>query len=84
MPLPELNSLPTLGDFGQAAKDAATAAAKAAATGALPGTGLIFGFSAGNIVIIILGLLLIAAGIFSIKEVKETAGTVAKVAASAA
>lgn len=75
MPLQALNPLKPLSDFGQTIASVATAAGSAIASGAQMATGQkstpsITGFFASNI-LVILGLLLIVAGLFSFDKTRE-------------
>lgn len=84
-PLPTLDSLPTLDQLGQAASavsDAVSSAASGAASDGL--TSLRFASSPTRIVMSILGLLLIAAGIFGFDRTREVITKSAAAAAAAA
>ena len=91
--LPALNSLPSFSDSSTSlGTTVAIVAASTAADAVLPGSGfLLGGLPLTRIILVVLGLLLFAAGIFSFEKTREIistttekAGQVAKVAAVAA
>lgn len=95
-----LTSLPTLPELGTALEQGASAGLAGAATALNPiGTaqtaatkaatqlgsgGTLFGYSVTKLTMIALGLILVAAGIFSFKETREVLVTAGKAAATAA
>lgn len=90
MSLPSLDDLSSIGDsLSSAASTAASAAGSAAsAAGSAVSTGvqkaLFGGLTLSQIVIIVLGLLLIAAGIFSFDKTRELVVSAGKAAGKAA
>lgn len=87
LPFPSLPSLTPPSFTGGVNSGSGTSVADKAATAALGvvtgGTSLLFGVSAGRLIAIIVGLIIIAAAIFSFRPVRETVVGVAKTAAVA-
>jgi hypothetical protein len=81
-PLSSLNSLDSISPVASTVSKAVSSATSSAVNSATSGVSSWFAENGGRIIAIVLGLLLVAAGIFQFGKVQETLGAAARTAAA--